>query len=64
MGIAEKLERMVNDDRTRLRRKVVVLLDMFNVDGLTRRAIVGHFEGELQKLTDSQVKEVLQVLRE
>ena len=70
MNTAEKLARLLDTDRLLdshrniLRRKVVVLLDMFHVDGLTRRAIVGHFEGELQKLTDSQVKEVLQVLRE
>jgi hypothetical protein len=55
---------MVNNDRTVLRRKVVVLMDMFQVDGLTRRAIVGQFEGQLAKLTDEQVAKVLQVLRE
>jgi hypothetical protein len=61
---AEKLARLLSDDRNILRRKVVVLLDMFHVDGFARRAVVGNFEGQLAKLNDSQVKEVLQVLRE
>jgi hypothetical protein len=61
---AEKLARLLADDRNVLRRKMVVLLDMFHVDGLTRSAVVGRFESEIRKLTDAQVKEVLQVLRE
>jgi hypothetical protein len=64
MDIVEKVERMVNEPRTVLRRKVVVLLDMFHVDGFTRRMVFDRLEGELAKLNDSQVKEVLQVLRE
>ena len=70
MNTAEKLARLLDTDRLLdsyrniLRRKVVVLLDMFHVDGLTRRAVVGRFESEISKLTDEQVKEILQVLKE
>jgi hypothetical protein len=64
VGTLENLERTLNGDRNVLRRKVVVLMDLFNVDGITRRLVVSKFEAELSKLTDLQVKKILQVLRE